>query len=221
MNEGAPFSVPTSVYAVKVGHDIRMFLTGRKDWNEFVNAVAKAFAVQIQNEVYSEVMNASLKVTPSADYNKTGTLGSATKDAFDELLENVSIANDSAPVLIMGTKVALKKLNALTDINWRADSQKEAVAHAGILGDYEGTEMMEIPQRLKNNSAVEKLVDSTKLLILPMVDNKFVKFVDYGETTLEVTEAGDTMNDQQTYEVQRRMGIATVITKNFGVWNLQ
>jgi hypothetical protein len=55
---------------------------------------------------------------------------------------------------------------------------------------------------------------------MPMVDNKFVKFVDYGETTLEVTEAGDTMNDQQTYEVQRRMGIGVVITKYFGKYTV-
>ena len=82
--------------------------------------------------------------------------------------------------------------------------------------------LMEIPQRFVNNDTATKLVDNDKLLIMPMVnDNKFVKLVDYGETTLEVTEIGATMNDQQSYEIQRRMGVGVVISRYFGTWTIQ
>jgi len=37
---------------------------------------------------------------------------------FDTLIEDVELANDS-PVVIMGSKVALKKLNSFSDVTWR------------------------------------------------------------------------------------------------------
>lgn len=218
--EGTSQSISTSVYAVKVGAFIREFLLGKKDWSQFTDAVAKAFVNEIKNEVYTEFMGASAQIPASSQFNKTGVLSAATKDTFDTLLEDVSMANDNAPVVIMGTKTALKKLNALSDINWRADSQRESVAHSGMLADYEGTILMEIPQRFEKNNTAQKLVDNTKLLIMPLVDLKPVKFVDQGETELTVDEAGSTMDDRQTYEVQRRMGIGTIITKYFGCWSL-
>lgn len=164
-------------------------------------------------------MNASSQIPASSQFNKSGVIGTATKDTFDTLIEDVEAAND-APVVIMGTKTALKKLNGFADVDWLADSQKESFAETGIMGRYEGTLLVEIPQRFADNTTATKLVDNTKLLIMPMVEDKFVKLVDYGETTLEVTEVGATMNDQQTYEITRRLGVGTVITRYFGSWTI-
>ena len=166
-------------------------------------------------------MNASAQIPASAQFNKAGALTNVTKDTFDTLIEDVGAANGT-DVMILGTKTALKKLNGLALVNWIADSQKEAYANTGFMGSYEGTVLMEIPQRFVNNDTATKLVDNDKLLIMPMVsDNKFVKLVDYGETTLEVTEIGATMNDQQSYEIQRRMGVGVVISRYFGTWTIQ
>lgn len=210
-------SIPTSVYGIKVGTDIRLFLTGRRDWNKFLEACAIAFRKKIQDEMYAEVMSTVAQTTSTAQFAKNGSL---VKDTLDTLVEDVAIANDNVPVVIMGTKTALKKLNALTDVDWRAPSQKEAVANTGILGSYEGVLLMEIPQRFADNDTATKLVDPTVLLVMPMVENKFVKFVDYGETTLEVKERGETMNDQQQFELQRRMGVGTITTRLFGTYKM-
>lgn len=220
LGEGESITIPTSVYAVKVGQDIRLFLLGRKDWSDFVEAVARAFKKAVMDEMYAEFMNAPSKVPASAQFNKTGSLGAATKATFDTLLEDVSAANDSAPVMIMGTKTALKAITALADVNWASHDQKDAVSNMGRLGNYEGTVLVEIPQRFANNDTATKLVAANKLIIMPMVDYKPVKFVDGGETTLEFKEIGHYMDDMQTLEVQRRMGIGTVITRIFGTWTL-
>jgi hypothetical protein len=219
LGAGSSYTVPTSRYAVKVGNDIRLFLTGRKDWSELIDAVAKAYINKIQNELYAEFMNAASQLPVTAGFTGTGALSKDKKDDFDEIISNVATANNSG-VVIMGTKTALKKLNALADVDWVAESQKEAVANTGILGSYEGVTLLEIPQRFKDNKLAEKLVDPTVLLIFPVVDYKPVKFIDGGETTLEVTEAGDNADDMQTYEAQRRMGIGTIITRQFGQWDL-
>ena len=220
LGEGTSFSVPTSTYGIKVGSDIRMFTTGRYDWNKFVEAIGRAFTQAIQEEVYGEFMNASKKLPLSAGFVGNGTLAAGSKESFDAIIQNVEAVNGS-PAVIMGTKTALKKLNALAKIDWNdpAESVKEAVATTGILGSYEGTQLLEIPQRFKHNKPGEKMVDDTKLLIFPLVDYKPIKLVDGGESTLEITEIGDTKNDLQSYEVQRDLGVATVITRYFGEWN--
>ena len=215
---GETFDVPMSTYAVKVGSDLRLFLTGKKDWNQFIDAVAKAFINQIKNSLYTEFMNAGSKMPSSAQFNKTGVLGDATKDTFDTLIEDVQTANDNSPVMIMGTKTALKKINNIADVDWISNDQKDAYANTGYMGTYEGTVLFEIPQRFKGNDTAIKLVDSNKLLIMPMVENKFVKFVDSGETEFTTPDDHKTRDDLQTYEVQRRMGIAAIITRIFGTW---
>ena len=219
LGAGSTFSVPTSVYGIKVGSDIRMFLTGRFNWNEFVQAVARAFVNAVQEELYAEFMDVANKLPVPAPFTGNGVLNTTSKDAFDEIISNVETVNGTKAV-ILGTKTALKKLNALTKIEWIADSMKESVARTGILGDYEGTTLIEIPQRFAFNKVGEKLVDDKKLLIFPVVDYRPIKMVDYGIKEFEITQVGEYQNDLQTFEAQRRMGISTIITRYFGVWNL-
>ena len=196
-----------------------MFLTGRFNWNEFTQAVARAFVNAIQEELYAEFMDASNKLPVPAPFTGNGTLNTTSKDAFDEIISNVETVNGTKAV-ILGTKTALKKLNALTKVEWIADSQKESVARTGILGDYEGTTLIEIPQRFAFNKVGEKLVDDRKLLIFPVVDYRPIKMVDYGLKEFEITQVGEYQNDLQTFEAQRKMGVSTIITRYFGVWNL-
>lgn len=219
--EGSSFTVPTSRYAVKVGGDIRLFLTGRKDWGAFVDAVVKAYIQKVQTLISSQFANGVNLIPVPATLKGTGALAASTKAQFDAIIEKVGAANGSG-VVIMGTKTALKSLNALTKVDWAdpANSIKESVANTGIIGGYEGTPLMEIPQKFTDKSLATPIVDNKKLYIMPEVDDRFIKFVDYGETELEVNEKGATKDDMQSYEVQRRMGVATLMTRYHGEWDL-
>lgn len=222
LGEGESYTVKTSTYAAKIGGDIDMYLLGRLDWTRLVEKIGQAFTAHIQNEMYAEVMTVGDKIPMPDQFNKGGALSASTKEKFDTLIEDVVTANDNVPVYIMGTKTALKKLTALADVDWVTDAQKNDVATMGRLGSYEGVTLIEIPQRFALNDTSKKLVDSTKLLIMPQVDNKFVKFVDVGETEIveSSTEKGANQTDLMTYEVQRTMGIATQCGRYFGIWSL-
>lgn len=226
LGKGETLTIPYQRYGAAVGADINMYMIGREDWTKLTNAIAKAFVVQIQQEVYAELLSAATKI-PSAirsGFVGSGALSAATKDAFDAILENVQTANESA-IVILGTKTALKKLNALSDVNWRAQSLKEDVSHSGRMGDYEGTVLMEIPQRFTSQTDLTPLIDNTKLWILPADQtDKFIKMVDVGETEIdEITEKGEEhgrWDDIMKYEVQRSYGIATQLGRYFGQWTL-
>ncbi|MDT3386784.1 MAG: hypothetical protein LIR46_03320 [Bacteroidota bacterium] len=225
---GEPYTVPMAYYGIKVGQDIRLFLTGKKSWSAFIDAAVKAFVDFDIEQIYSKFINGATGVALPAGLTDSGALTAANKDDFDHLIEVVEALNGNVPVVIMGTKTALKKMNGLvnnaTAVNWMAASQKEAIAHTGILGDYEGNDLLEMPQRYKLtdlSAATGGLIDNTKLFIMPLTeDNKFIKYLDGGEVSLEVTEIGATLNDQQTYEIQTKQGFGAVLSRYFGVWTI-
>ena len=225
---GESYTIPTAYYGVKVGQDIRLFLTGRKDWSAFIDAVVKAFADFTIENIYAKFANAASSLSLPADLTDSGALTAANKDDFDHIIELVESLNGGVPVVIMGTKTELKKMKNLvnnsTAVSWLAASQKESIAHTGILGVYEGTALLEMPQRYKLSdlsAATGGLVDNTKLFIMPLTeDNKFIKYINGGETILEVNEIGQTLNDMQTYEVQRKVGFGTLLSRYFGVWTI-
>lgn len=224
LQAGVTQPVPTARYVVKIGADINRYITGDVDWSKMIQQIAKSFIAKTQEEALLALGSAVNKLPVTTGFIGTGALSAATKDNFDAIIANVSAANDGADVAIYGTKMALKKLNALADVDWASMTQKEAMTNTGILGTYEGANLVVVPQRFKDLTMTTKVFDDKKLYFMPMVDNKFVKFVDEGDTQInEITDRGEQngrWDDIMTYEVQRRFGVAVVIGRYFGQWTL-
>ena len=227
LNEGTSYKIHTRKYGVKVGNDIDLILLGRIDFTEFTDKVAEAFAYKVQELCFAGIFAAADKLPNKSQFVKTGQLTAATKEKFDLLLEDVGMANE-AEVVVMGTKTALKKLNGLVEpgagaVDWRSESQKEAVANLGRLGSYETTELVEIPQRFVKNDVTKKLIDNTKLLIFAKTQDKFVWFTDKGESEIfeEGQQKGDLADDFQKYEVKREFGVNIELPQYFGQWTIE
>lgn len=219
LGSGESYTVTTSVYGIAVGADIDMYLAGRYDWAKLTDQCAAAFVRKVQNDIYAEMMNAGKKLP--AQFQGTGALSDATKDKLDTLLEDVSLANDGAQVVIMGTRTGLQQFQKLINVDWISDDQKRDVATMGRLGYYGPYTLVELPQRFALNDTTKKLLDPKTLFIMPQVEDKFIKFVDVGETEIyEVNEKGARMDDTMKYEVQRAMGVGVQIGRYFGVWTL-
>nr|WP_142412623.1 hypothetical protein [Clostridium sp. Marseille-P7770] len=220
LNEGTSTKLHTRKYGMKVGSDIDLILLGRVDFTELTDKIAEAFVYKVMELCFAGVFDAADKLPNKSQFKKTGALSADTKEQFDTLLEDVGMAN-GAEVVIMGTKTALKKLNALCEVDWRSDSQKESVANTGRLGFYEGTELIEIPQRFALNDVTKKLIPNDKLLIFAKNQEQFVWFTDKGETEIieDGQQKGDLSDDFQTYEVQREFGTAVMLPRYFGFWS--
>lgn len=196
-------------------------MAGRIDWAKFVQKIYEAFDKKINDMVYEAVMSAGDKIVPQSQFVKTGQLITDTKDDLITLIEDVQAATGNE-VVIMGTKSALSKLNAVTDVDWISNSMKEERHTTGRVGIWEGTRLVEIPQAFAPNDTSKKLVDNTKLLIMPVADNRFIKMYNEGEAYIDEISSSDTNMDMtKSYEYMRKMGIATVIGKLFGVWTIE
>lgn len=221
LGRGNIYNVPTSVYGGAVGYSIDRYLVGQEDIETLINAISSAFTKKILDEVYAQISNLPNTIPLRADLVGSGTLVKADLDA---IIEKVAASNNS-DVVIVGTKLALKNLNALTDVNWRSLSQKESVAATGRLGTYEGTDLIELPQRYADKNLQNAIINDDLLLILPAVDdNKFIKVVDSGEIEIdEITEKGEAngrIDDIGKYEIQREFGVGVVFGRNFGAWEI-
>lgn len=208
--------VKTSPKAVKIGKDIDLIILGRIDFPAWIQKIADSFVQYVQTMTYNGLVSAEAKLP--AKYKQTGTLSAATKQTFDDLIDEVALANGT-DVFILGTKTALKKINALADVQWASEKQKEEMNNTGRIGNYEGTTLMEIPQKLSLSGA--RAYSDRKLYIMPRTEDKFVKFVDEGESEIfEVTEKFENQDDFDTYEIHRDMGVDVVLGQYYGVWTL-
>ena len=215
-------SIPTELYVVKIGADINRYVLGDVDWSAWVANIGRSFVAMIQEETYAELSQAVTALP--ARFKGTGTLDATTKAAFDDIVESVSAANNGANVVIMGAKSALSKISGLADVNWAAKDQRDSVMNTGNIGIYEGTTLVEIPNRFKDKTFSQYVFDTDKLYIIPVIgdEGKFIKMVDEGDTEiLEVLERGEKyVSDLQTYEVQRRLGFGLYVGRMFGYWDI-
>lgn len=222
--ENTTYSVETDVYGAAVGADIDRYLIGQEDWTKLVDAITKAFVVKIQELIFAEILEAQKKLPAQSEFVQTGALNTTNRKKFNKVLQNVSVANDNADVVIMGTMVALQELENLIDVKWVADSQKEDIAKMGRLGNYGRYTLVEIPQRFARNDVTKSMYKDDTLFVFATGDNKLVDMVDVGETLIEeITERGtanSNIADIMKYEVQRELGVSTRIGRYFGSWTI-
>ena len=222
--ENTTYSVETDVYGAAVGADIDRYLVGQEDWTKLVDAITKAFVVKIQELIFAEILEAPKKLPAQSEFVQTGALNTTNRKKFNKILQNVSVANDYADVVMMGRMVALQELENLIDVKWVADSQKEDIAKMGRLGNYGRYTLVEIPQRFARNDVTKSMYKDDTLFVFATGDNKLVDMVDVGETLIEeITDRGtanSNIADIMKYEVQRELGVSTRIGRYFGSWTI-
>lgn len=216
LGEGTVTPVKTSWYGVKIYTEYELFMAGRVDWAAFVQKIYEAFDAKINDLVYQAVMAAGTQVLPATQFNKSGTLTTA---GLLQLVQDVQTATGDN-VVIMGTKVALSKVGALVDSAWISENMKDERNTLGGIRHWEGVTLAEIPQAFRTGTTTA-MTDNTKLLVMPLADNKFIKVFDEGDARIrEISDGNTNMDMTMEYEYQQKMGVATMIGKKFGVWTI-
>lgn len=224
LGKGASFSVETSWYGIAVYSEYERLLTGAEDFSTFVNKLYEAVDRYVNESIYQAMLSASEQLPGGTDGNgqwvKTGALDATEKIKFLQLIEDVQMAT-GMEVVIMGTKTALSRLEAMQDINWISEDMKVARNTTGKIGYWEGIRLVEIKQGFKLNDTSARLVDDKQLLIMPVGENKFIKVVNEGQP--EMRQVNDnTFHQDMTYDYRYmwKMGVGVQINLLFGVYNI-
>lgn len=224
LGKGSSFSIETSWYGIAVYSEYERLLTGAEDFATFVTKLYEAVDRFVNESIYQAMISAAEQLpggaTGSGQWVKTGNLDAAEKQVFMQLIEDVQMAT-GMDVVIMGTKTALSRLEAMQDINWVSNDMKVERNTTGRIGYFEGIRLVEIKQGFRLNDTTQRLVDDKQLLIMPVGDNKFIKMVNEGQP--EMRQVNDnTTNLDMTYDYRYmfKFGVGVMIGLRFGVYNI-
>ena len=210
---GDEITLPKEWFYIHCYEDLERFLLGITSMDKITDKIYKSTNKYIQDRIYAQFNNVA-NAFP-ADFSATGN----SESAVGELCDKVAAAGGYDSLTIAGTKGALRKLAGIIPDKMFANSQKEAKAMTGSIGDWEGNKLMIIPQTLKSGT-FDLALDDTKLFIMGG-DTKPIKLEFIGDTRSDIDTTGKKYNDMSVdIQVQTAMGIVLVLSPYAGVFTL-
>lgn len=211
---GDEITLPKEWIYIHVYEDLERFLLGITPLEKIMDKIYKSVNKYITDRLYVQFQNVATAV-PS-DFAVTGN----TEEAVGNLCDLVAAAGGYSQLTIAGTKGALRKLAGIIPDKMFANTQKEAKAMTGSIGDWEGNKLMVIPQTLKSGT-YQLALDNDKLFILGG-DTKPIKLEYFGDTRTLMDTEGKTNADQSVdIQLQTKLGIGFVLPQYFGVFTFQ
>jgi hypothetical protein len=211
---GKKISLDTSWFYAHVYDDFERFRLGAVTMETLLTKITDAFTRHIDTMI-AVAYNDAASNLPAA-FNIAATLTTAD---LRELIQKVKTAS-RANVNILGTEMAITRLNELAEVKYSNDMMNE-VYSTGRLAKWMGNTVIEIPQAFTPGT-YEWAVDNESLLIVPAgIDAKFIKFVDEGETRSRELTENETHDQTLDYQLQRKMGCGAVFGSMFGKYVIQ
>lgn len=196
-------AIPTSLKGVKIYEELNRVLSGRVDFNHFINKVAESFRVQLLNDIYAVWMGATAEQMGGVTYFPAA--GSYDEDELLELIAHVEAAAGGKPATIIGTKKAIRNLKPAMD----SDGYKNDMYNMGYAGKFYGTPVVVTPQRHKVGSTDFVMADDVLTIIAG--DDKPIKCVREGNPIVLMGDPMHNMDLTQTYMYCEKYGLGIVL----------
>lgn len=196
-------SIPTSLKVVKIYDEMNRVLSGRVDFNTFINKVAESFRQQLLNDIYTLWSGATATDFGGTTYFPTA--GSYDEDELLDLIAHVEAAANGRTATIIGTKKAVRNLAPSIQGN---DSESD-LYNLGYYGKFYGTPVMVTPQRHKIGSTEFTLADDVLTIIAG--DDKPIKCVYEGNPIVLMGDPMTTGDLTQEYLYGEKYGMGIVL----------
>ena len=196
-------SIPTSFKVVKIYEELNRVLSGQDDFNRFIQKVSESFQKKILDDIYSLWISATADDFGGTTYFPAA--GAYDEDTLLDLISHVEAAANGRPATIIGTKKAIRNLAPAIQGN---DSESD-IYNLGYYGKFYGTPVVALPQRHKDNST--DFVFSDNLLTVIAGDDRPIKFVNEGQSTVLMGDPMQNMDLTQTYMYGEKYGLGIVL----------
>ena len=211
LDAGEEFTLPKEWVYIHVYDELERFLLGIASLERLTDVIYRSFNKYIKERIYMQFQNI-MTALPS-EFVANGN----SEEAVGNLCDLVQAAGGYGSLTIAGTKAALRKLGAVVPDKYFADSQKEAKAATGSIGEWEGNKLMVIPQVLKQGT-FELALDNDVIFILGG-DNKPIKLEFIGDTRTQEVRDGRVNNDMtMELQVQTCFGLAMLLPEAMGIF---
>ena len=193
LDAGEEYTLEKEWVYIHVYDEFERFLLGIASLERLTDVIYKSFNKYIKERTY--VMFQSIMDVVPDEFSAKGN----DEEAVGNLCDLVRAAGGYSNLTIAGTNGALRKLAGVIPNNYFADSQREAKAKTGNIGEWEGNRLMVIPQVIKEGT-FELALDNDVIFIMGG-DVKPIKVEFIGDTrTQDVTD--HRVNNDMTYDLQ-------------------
>lgn len=196
-------SIPTSLKAVRIYEELNRVLSGRVDFNDFINKVAESFRQKLLNDVYGLWSGATVADLGGATYFPTA--GTYDEEGLLDLIAHVEAAAGGKPATIVGTKKAIR--NLIPSI--QGEGFKSDLYNLGYAGKFYGTPVVVTPQRHKVGSTDFVLKDNVLTIIAG--DDKPIKVVYEGNPIVLMGDPTTNADFTQEYFYGEKYGMGIVL----------
>lgn len=196
-------SINTSLKVVKIYEELNRVLSGRVDFNVFINKVAESFQKQLLQDVYTLWTGATAAQMGGETYFPAA--GAYDEDELLDLISHVEAAAGGKPATIIGTKKALRNLKE----SIMSDGAKDELHNMGYVGKFFGTPVVAIPQRHKVGST--EFVMSDNILTVVAGDDKPIKVVYEGNPIVLMGNPMENADFTQEYFYAEKYGMGIIL----------
>lgn len=196
-------SIPTSLKAVRIYEELNRVLSGRVDFNDFINKVAESFRQKLLNDVYGLWSGATAADLGGVTYFPNA--GTYDEENLLDLIAHVEAAAGGKPATIVGTKKAIR--NLIPSI--QGEGFKSDLYNLGYAGKFYGTPVVVTPQRHKVGSTDFVLKDDVLTIIAG--DDKPIKVVYEGNPIVLMGDPTTNADFTQEYFYGEKYGMGIVL----------
>jgi hypothetical protein len=195
--------IPTSMKTVRIYEELNRVLSGRVDFNHFIDVVAKSFEQKILNDIYTLWSGATAADLGGVAYFPTA--GSYDEDALLDVIAHVEAAAGGKTATLVGTKKACRLLKE----GITADSAMEEMHNLGYYGMFNGTPVVAMPQRHKVGTT--QFVFDDNVITIVAGDDKPIKFVYEGDPIVLMGDPMTNADFTQEYFYGTKYGLGIVL----------
>lgn len=211
LDAGEEFTLGKEWVYIHVYDELERFLLGIASLEKLTDVIYRSFNKYIKERIYVQFQSV-MDVVPT-EFSVKGN----SEEALGNLCDLIQAAGGYSNLTIAGTKAALRKLGAIVPDKYFADSQREAKASTGTIGEWEGNRLMVIPQVLKQGT-FELALDNDAVFVMGG-DVKPIKLEWIGDTRTQEVRDGRINNDMtMELQVQTCFGIGMMLPQAFGLF---
>lgn len=211
LDAGAEFTLGKEWVYIHIYDELERFLLNITSFEKFTDVIYRSFNKYIKERIYMQFQSV-MDVVP-VEFSVKGN----SEEALGGLCDLVQAAGGYSNLTIAGTKAALRKLGAIVPDKMFADSQREAKASTGTIGEWEGNRLMVIPQVLKDGT-FELALDNDAVFVMGG-DIKPIKLEWIGDTRTQEVKDGRINNDMSMeLQIQTCFGMGMMLPEAFGLF---
>lgn len=205
-------SVDTEYRIIRAYEEFSRFMSGRIDWVDVCDRVAKAFQKAMWTDIYTAFTGINETTAP---LNGTYIVnGAYDEDALLEICEHVE-ATTGKTVYICGAASALRKCTTAV-VSHKA---QDALYDNGYYGKFNGYDMIKLNQ--VHAPGTDRFILPSNELYIVAGDDQFIKFVREGDTEIIERDYSQNADATQEYLMREKWGVAVVFSgKGFGKYTI-